>query len=465
MLDITPQKHAEEMLRVTNDDLEMRVLTRTAELAEANEMMGLEIGERRRIEQELRDAEQRFRTLVEHVPGVVYTWRVPPPGERELYPETYVSPHVEVMLGYRVDEWRSPGFWETRVHPHDRERVMAATRRSRETGEEFHEEFRYLAKDGSVVWVLDHASLTSRNDDGSPRIFQGVMVEVTDRKLAEEKAAAAEEQFQLIAERGPFVVYRYDFDPQASPSISIRYLSPSASQLLGMPSDRWPGDLEAWMDLLHPDDVERMRRAAADALSTGGPWSHTFRMISGDGRVVWLLDRGQAIGWDERGRPRRFQGVFLDVTDEQETLLDTRASLSRYRSVVESMPAVPWTEVVDPQSGASRYEFLGGQVGAVFGYTPEELQMEPDHFFRLVHPDDRERLRAASDRCDRTGRPWDELYRVVHRDGTVHWILSTATRSFEDDRPVWHGVSLDVTGRIGVDEMTSFGREPRSERD
>jgi PAS domain S-box-containing protein len=291
------------------------------------------------------------------------------------------------------------------------------------------------------------------------------MVEVTDRKLAEEKAAAAEEQFQLIAERGPFVVYRYDFDPQASPSISIRYLSPSASQLLGMPSDRWPGDLEAWMDLLHPDDVERMRRAAADALSTGGPWSHTFRMISGDGRVVWLLDRGQAIGWDERGRPRRFQGVFLDVTDEQETLLDTRASLSRYRSVVESMPAVPWTEVVDPQSGASRYEFLGGQVGAVFGYTPEELQMEPDHFFRLVHPDDRERLRAASDRCDRTGRPWDELYRVVHRDGTVHWILSTATRSFEDDRPVWHGVSLDVTGRIGVDEMTSFGREPRSERD
>ena len=58
----------------------MRVLTRTAELAEANEMMGLEIGERRRIERELRDAEQRFRTLVEHVPGVVYTWRVAPLG-------------------------------------------------------------------------------------------------------------------------------------------------------------------------------------------------------------------------------------------------------------------------------------------------------------------------------------------------------------------------------------------------
>ena len=61
MLDITAQKEAEEQLRLTNDELEVRVLARTAELAEANELMALEIGERRRAERELREAEERYR--------------------------------------------------------------------------------------------------------------------------------------------------------------------------------------------------------------------------------------------------------------------------------------------------------------------------------------------------------------------------------------------------------------------
>jgi hypothetical protein len=54
-------------------------------------------------------------------------------------------------------------------------------------------------------------------------------------------------------------------------------------------------------------------------------------------------------------------------------------------------------------------------------------------------------LRAASDRCDSTGEPWNELYRVSHRDGSLRWIFSYATRTFEDDRPVWNGIAVDVT--------------------
>ena len=74
MLDITDRKELEERLQLMNDELEVRVGERTTELAEANEMMGLEIGERRRIESELRIARERYRRLVEDLPAVAYLW-------------------------------------------------------------------------------------------------------------------------------------------------------------------------------------------------------------------------------------------------------------------------------------------------------------------------------------------------------------------------------------------------------
>lgn len=274
------------------------------------------------------------------------------------------------------------------------------------------------------------------------------MLDITELKEAEAKALEAEERFRRLADEGPFVVYQFELEHGDPPVVHLRYLSPSAAELLNVPASLWGGgDLEAWFALMHPDDVERMRPLAERAFATGGPWNYAFRMIGADGRIVWLLDRGRAIERDAEGRPTFFQGVMLDVTEEAELHVTLETSEATLRSLVETMPAAPWTEVMDA-SGRGKYRFIGPQAQELFGYSPHELFMEPEHFFRLVHPDDRERLKAASDRCDRTGEPWEQFYRVEHRDGSVHWIFSSARRTFENERPVWHGVSIDVTRHV-----------------
>ena len=105
MIDITAEHDATEMLLLHKEDLERRVAERTNELQETNELMSLEIGERRRMEVEVRLVEERYRRLVENMPGIAYIWEVHP-GE-EVRSFGYVSPRVQDVLGFSPDQWHA----------------------------------------------------------------------------------------------------------------------------------------------------------------------------------------------------------------------------------------------------------------------------------------------------------------------------------------------------------------------
>ncbi len=136
----------------------------------------------------LREAEARYRTLVEQIPAAVYV----DPADA-LGSPLYVSPRVESLLGYSPDEWlANPDLWLARIHPDDRQRVESAFAQARKTGEATSIEYRCLARDGRIVWVLDQVWL-ARDDEGRPMYWQGFMVDVTDRKRAEEELRAAKD--------------------------------------------------------------------------------------------------------------------------------------------------------------------------------------------------------------------------------------------------------------------------------
>jgi PAS domain S-box-containing protein len=371
---------------------------------------------------------------------------------------SYVSPQVEEMLGY------APGAWEAdvRVHPHDRERVAEAVEQSSRTGAPLRIEYRYLAEDGRIVWVHDHASLISRSVDGQPHVFQGVLLDITGLKEAESKAAQAEDRFRAITERGPVVAHAYELRYEGDdwpPSVEPTYISPQVAALVGYPLESSGADLSAWIDFVHPDDRERARATIHHAWGTGQDWTLRYRMIRSDGEVIWIQSMGRMLERDASGRPWRFLGVLFEVTEEQETILRLERDEANQRRALEGVGAIPWTETIDPDTGFERYSYIGPQAEEILGYTAEELTVERRHFPRMIHPDDRPRIRASVARAAETGT-WEDEYRVFRRDGETRWLRSFGRRvSVPGEAPeVWQGVAIDVTASRSSEEAAQARR-------
>ncbi len=155
-----------------------------------------DISGRRQGETRLRHAEQRYRTLVEEIPAVTFMAALD--KSTVAISELYVSPQIEMLLGFTQREWLDdPVLWYRQLHPDDRDRWHGEFARTCSTGEPFNSVYRFIARDGRVVWVHGHAKVV-RDRDGRPLFLQGVAFDITERKQAEEAMAQLN---QTLAQR------------------------------------------------------------------------------------------------------------------------------------------------------------------------------------------------------------------------------------------------------------------------
>jgi PAS domain S-box-containing protein len=213
------------------------------------------------------------------------------------------SPTHDRILGYEKlpAGWTSSDFLE-HVLADDRQRVQAAFERAASAPGDFTLECRIRRLDGATRWVELRAR-TERDVQGQPARTMGVLFDVTLRKQEQQELHANEERFRVLTEKIGDVVWVSD------PSIPrILYVSPGYENLWGRPRGELEARFESWIDNIHPDDRNRMRRAFAEDIYRG-TYDEIYRVVRPDGSERWVRDRGWPIG-----DGARVVGIATDVT-------------------------------------------------------------------------------------------------------------------------------------------------------
>ena len=232
------------------------------------------------------------------------------------------------------------GFLE-RLPDEDRHRVEQAVAEALKTGGEYRQEYRVTLPDGSMHWVSAHGRAV-RAGDGSIVQLHGVVQDITRRKADEEALGASTLQLEALAEslrRANHELRRSEERyanamEAASDGLWEAWLqtgevfySPMYGRMLGFE----PGELgcdarSAWLDLVHPDELDFVQAQAERMLGNSGHYELEFRMRGKDGRYRRILSRGMVVERDAAGRALRAVGTHVDLTARKEMELELRAA-------------------------------------------------------------------------------------------------------------------------------------------
>jgi PAS domain S-box-containing protein len=221
-----------------------------------------DVGELRRISEQLRNAEATYRSLTQHLPVVTYVRSFG--GERET---TFVSPQIDRLVGYTADEWLAdPGLFPRLVHPDDRDE-LAAARDSADTAKPVRLNYRMVSRDGRVIWVRDEA-VAVLDESGRPLCIQGYLLDVSDRKSAEEERSELRAAEAETAAEASERQRKVEFVAEAA---SVLASSLDARSTVGQVAALAARNLAEWcaVDVLADDGS--VTRYAAERAATSAP--------------------------------------------------------------------------------------------------------------------------------------------------------------------------------------------------
>jgi PAS domain S-box-containing protein len=245
-------------------------------------------------------AHARFHELVQDVEGIV--WEAEGPSG----PFTFVSRRAEEILGYPVARWlEEPDLWTRILHPEDRDRALRERREAASGAGRRHVEYRVHAADGRVVWLRDSASAAA--PPGEPPRLRGVMVDVTERRQAEEELRRKEAQLRALLEQMPGVLWSTDANLRFTSSLGrgLAVLGLLQGEMVG----RTLYDYFRTADPGFSPIAEHLRALRGEAVSYETEWagrvfeSHLEPLRDASGAVVGVI--GGALDITERKAAER----------------------------------------------------------------------------------------------------------------------------------------------------------------
>ena len=386
--------------------------------------------EGKHTEDALRESEERFREMADTLPEVIWITALEP--ERVLY----ASPSFERIWGLPVEDlYRNPRLWTETIHPEDRNRVGSLFTRWI-SGEDvgYHDvEFRIVQPNGAIRWIHERGVL-SRDTTGRPFRVSGISTDITERKRTEEELRRSEAyltEAQRLSLTGSFGWNVTD---------GTLLWSQETFRIVGYDRDTKP-TLKLVLDRVHPEDhafvQETLNRAARDGNDID--FEHRLLLPEGSVRHVHVLARGVR---DLSGK-LEFVGAVSDVTAAKMADAKIRQNETELRQIVDAIPQL--ITVLAPD-GSTLY--VNQPVVEFTGLSRDDI-LDGALRERVIHPEDRARLREEIQRALARGMPFETEHRVLRRDGQFRWFLNRFNPLEKETGHIirWYVTGIDIDDR------------------
>jgi PAS domain S-box-containing protein len=413
--------------------------------------------ERRMAEEALRESEQRWRSLTEALPQLV--WSATPDGACDYFSTQwteYTGVAENGLLGWR---------WMDVLHPDDRQSTRQFWTDSVAGRRPYDVEYRVRRHDGTYNWFKTRG-VPIRDNNGNIVKWCGSCTDITDGKRAEEALRESEQRWRSLTEALPQLVW------SATPDGACDYFSTQWTEYTGVVESELLG--WRWMDVLHPDDRQSIRQFWTDSVAGRRAYDVEYRVRRYDGVYGWFKTRGVPIR-NSKGDIVKWFGTCTDITDgkrAEEALRQREQELRKARNELEKKVAERTDELRRSEAYLAEAQrltrtgswaltvatretvHLSDQFYQIFGFGPESGIPSFQIIHQRIHPEDRPTAAEIVDRAIREGKSFELDYRIVLPEGIIKFIHVVAHPVFNTsgDLVEFVGTVMDVTERKRAEE-------------
>lgn len=396
----------------------------------------LDISDRKQAEEALRESQQRLELATESAGIGTWVWDI-------VSDEMTWDERIFRLYGIsEIPEQYGLDYWQSCLHPDDRELAGEACLAAVRGEKEYDVEFRVQWPDGTLRWMQANG-LVIRDEGGKPIRMLGTNYDITERKQADEALRKSEERMALALDSVSDGVWDWRADTGEVFYSALWYT------MLGYEPYELPQEFDTWRKLLHPDDAQPAEEFVMTHLESGEPFQLEFRLRTKDDGWCWINARGMVVEKDDSGRALRMLGTHQDITDRKLVEEKLKQGARRLREAQELGKVGSWE--YDLETG----EIWGSDEGfRIYGMSPPPSNLLPVAEIEACIPE-KNRVHQALVDLISEDKPYDIEFDILPADGSPRRTIISKAKLERDvhGKPLKvSGVILDITDRKRAEE-------------